>query len=167
MPLKDALLPEYDHEFGTVRRLIERAPDAELAWKPHDKSMSLGRLATHLATLPQWSATILNQAAFDLAAMDPDAATAALGSRDAILKTFDANVSAARATLAEKTDAELLSPWTLKRDGEEIFTLPRVAAFRSFVLNHAIHHRGQLSVYLRLKDIPVPAIYGPSADEGF
>lgn len=167
MPIRDALLPEFDHEFGTARRLIERVPDADLAWQPHPKSMSLGRLATHIAEIPRWADAVLNHASFDLESPGAQATVQTLGSRIDMLASFDSNVATARATLAAKTDAELLSTWTLNRGGEEIFTLPRVAAFRSFVMNHAIHHRGQLSVYLRLRDVPIPAIYGPSADEGF
>ena len=162
--IKDALLMEFDHEMGTTRKLLERVPDEKLSWRPHAKSMSLGGLATHLGNLPNWTAIIVNELSFDLAGAPPNVAERT--SRAEILAAFDASAAQARAAL-DKTDAELAAPWTLKRGGHEVFTLPRATAFRTFVLYHVVHHRGQLSVYLRLNDIPVPAIYGPSADEGF
>jgi uncharacterized damage-inducible protein DinB len=161
--LKDGLLAEYDHEIATTRKLIERVPKDRLAWKPHEKSMSLGGLARHIATLPTWGTTILEQASFDLATVGPNPPEPS--APEDILDDFERSTAAARKAL-DKTDAEFIAPWTLRRAGQEMFTLPRIAAFRSFVLSHLIHHRGQLSVYLRLNDIPVPAIYGPSADEG-
>jgi uncharacterized damage-inducible protein DinB len=163
MPIKDALLAEFDHEMATTRKLIERIPDAKLAWRPHQKSMSLGGLATHLANLPLWTATILNDFTFDLADSPPRADE--LTSSADVLRTFDSVASRARSWM-DKSDAEYMAPWTLKRGGQEVFTVPRIAALRSWVLSHVIHHRGQLSVYLRLNDLPVPSIYGPSADEG-
>ena len=165
MALKDALLPEYDHEMGTTRRLLERLPDAEFGWKPHDKSMSLGDLGQHLASLVMWCGTIANQSEFDLATFNPEDMPK-MDTREQLLAAFDASVASGRQVLASKTDGELLAPWSLKKGGKEIFTLPRIAAIRSFVMNHTIHHRGQLSVYLRLRNVPVPSIYGPSADEG-
>ena len=148
---------------GTTRRLLERVPDAKLTWKPHEKSMTLGGLATHLSNIPNWGGTILNESSFDLSDAPPnlDART----SQAEILGLFDESTRQTR-TWMDRTDAEYQARWALKRDGQEMFSLPRTAAFRSFVLNHIIHHRGQLSVYLRLNDIPVPPIYGPSADEG-
>jgi uncharacterized damage-inducible protein DinB len=163
MPIKDGLLADFDHEMGTTRKLLERLPDDKLAWKPHAKSMTLGGLATHLGNIPHWAGTILNEASFDLAAAPPNLPDKS--SRAEILAAFDQARTQTRRWM-DKTDAEYVSPWTLKRGGQEVFTVPRVAAFRSFVLHHIIHHRGQLSVYLRLNDVPVPAIYGPSADEG-
>jgi uncharacterized damage-inducible protein DinB len=164
MAIKDGLLAEFDHEMGTTRKLLERVPDEKLSWKPHEKSMSLGGLATHLANLPHWAGIILSEPSFDLAEAPPNRQT--LASRAEVLADFDRVVKSARASLADRSDAEIVAPWTLKRGGQQVFTMPRVAAFRSFVLSHTIHHRGQLSVYLRLNDVPVPAIYGPSADEG-
>jgi uncharacterized damage-inducible protein DinB len=163
MPIKDGLLAEFDHEMGTTRKLLERVPDDKLSWKPHDKSMSLGGLATHLSNLPRWGAMILSELSFDLADRPPNIEEKA--SRAEILAAFDALAKQTRGAL-DKTDAELVAPWSLKRGGQEVFTMPRVAAFRTFVLYHMVHHRGQLSVYLRINNIPVPAIYGPSADEG-
>lgn len=163
MSLRDGLLAEFDHEIGTTRRLLERLPDDRLSWKPHPKSMSLGGLATHLSNLPNWGSTILNDAGFDLAAAPPhiEEKTA----RADILASFDAAAAQARTSIV-KTDAALAAPWSLKRGGQQIFTMPRATAFRTFVLYHLVHHRGQLSVYLRLNDVAVPAMYGPTADEG-
>ena len=163
MMIKDQLLAEYDHEMGTTRKLLERVPETELAWKPHERSMTLGGLATHLATIPHWAGTILNEPFFDLAGGPPN--VEAKTSRAEILTIFDESTRQARAAM-DKSDAEYMARWALKRAGQEMFSMPRVAAFRSFILNHIIHHRGQLSVYLRLTNVPVPAIYGPSADEG-
>lgn len=163
MGIKEGLLAEFDHEIGTTRKLLERIPDEKLSWKPHDKSMSLGGLATHLSNLPHWGGIILNEASFDLDAAPPNLEPK--HSRAEILTAFDEAASRTRAWL-DKTDGELMAPWALKRGGQDMFSMPRVAAFRTFVLYHIVHHRGQLSVYLRLNDIPVPSIYGPSADEG-
>jgi uncharacterized damage-inducible protein DinB len=163
MPLKDTLLTEFDHEMGTTRRLLERIPDAKFDWKPHEKSMTLGGLATHLSNLPNWGTTILTDVSYDLAAGPPNLTQSA--SRADVLAQFDAAVGRTRTAL-DKTDAELAAQWKLKRGDQELFSLPRAAAFRTFVLYHVVHHRGQLSVYLRLNDVPVPAIYGPTADEG-
>ena len=163
MTIKDGLLADFDHEMGTTRRLLERLPDDRLGWRPHPRSMTLGGLATHLSTIPSWGGRILNDASFDLVGAPPPAAEKA--SRADILSAFDAVCRETRAAM-DKTDGEYQSPWTLMRGGHQVFSVPRAAAFRSFVLHHVIHHRGQLSLYLRLNDVPVPAIYGPSADEG-
>lgn len=163
MAFKDLLLPEFDREMSTTRRVLERVPGERLGWKPHEKSMSLGRLATHLAELPRWSRCIIEEPEVNL---EPGAyRPAEEASRAEILQLFDANVASARAALAPKTDAELMETWTLKNDGERVFTVPKITALRSFLMNHVIHHRGQLSVYLRLLDVPVPPMYGPTADE--
>ena len=165
MAIKDALLPEFDHEMATTRRLLERLPEAEFAWKPHDRSMALGQLAGHIANLPQWCNATLDSTVFDLDALPVDARPQLPASRAAVIEEFDGKVAAARNQLTSTTDAEFMTPWTLKKGGQEVFTLPRISAIRSFVMNHLIHHRGQLSVYLRLKDVPLPSIYGPTADE--
>ena len=165
MAIKDALLPEFDHEMATTRRLLERLPEAAFAWKPHDRSMALGQLAGHIANLPQWCSATLASTVFDLDALPVDARPQLPASRAAVIEEFDGKVAAARHRLTSTTDAEFMTPWTLKKGGQEVFTLPRISAIRSFVMNHLIHHRGQLSVYLRLKDVPLPSIYGPTADE--
>jgi uncharacterized damage-inducible protein DinB len=162
--IKDTLLAEFDQETATTRKLIERVPHDRLAWKPHEKSMSLGGLALHLANLPTWAATIFEQTSYDLATAPPNLPEPS--SAADIAQHFARTVGAARIAL-DKPDAAFVEHWTLKRGGQEIFTMPRIAAFRSFVMSHLIHHRGQLSVYLRLNDVPVPSIYGPSADESF
>ena len=163
--IKDGLLAEFDHEIATTRRLLDRLPaDVErLAWRPHGKSMSLGGLATHISNLPVWGVTILNASSFDLAAMPPNVPEKS--SPAEILAAFDENTQKTRAGM-DRTDAEYLDRWTLKRDDQDLFSMPKVAAFRTFFMYHLVHHRGQLSVYLRLQDIPVPPIYGPTADEG-
>ena len=165
MAIVDSLLPEYDHELATTRRLLERVPEAELGWKPHDKSMTLGQLAGHVANIPFWLSATLAAPFYDVGAADKAATLEPPASREILLKEFDEKVKKARASLATTSDAEMMAPWTLKNAGQEIFTMPRVTAIRSFVMNHLIHHRGQLSVYLRLKDVPLPSIYGPTADE--
>jgi uncharacterized damage-inducible protein DinB len=163
MAIKDGLLADFDHEMATTRKLLDRVPDDQWRWKPHAKSMTLGALATHLATIPFWGEMILTQDSVDLMTLPPNRAE--LPSHLDAIADFDAKVRRTRAAM-DRTDAELTAPWTLKRGGQQMFTAPRIAAVRSFVLHHIIHHRGQLSVYLRLLDVPVPSIYGPSADEG-
>jgi uncharacterized damage-inducible protein DinB len=166
LPITDLLLPEFDHEMGVTRRLLQRVPDADLAWTPHGKSMTLGQLSTHLAELPRWTRTIMREAFYDLESGGTGPRLRSFESIAEVLGAFDRHVAQARALLAGAADAELLAPWSLRRGAHELFTVPRIAAIRSFIVNHAIHHRGQLSVYLRLRDVPLPAIYGPSADEG-
>jgi uncharacterized damage-inducible protein DinB len=166
MAIKDSMLPEYDHEMATTRRLLDRVPEADFAWKPHEKSMTLGQLSGHLANIPFWCSATLSAASLDLAIIGADARPKVPVSRVALLTEFDQKVAAARALLANSTDPELLSPWTLKQGDHEIFTMPRISVIRSFVMNHTIHHRGQLTVYLRLRNVPLPPIYGPTADEG-
>jgi uncharacterized damage-inducible protein DinB len=163
MPLVDALLPEFDHEMTTTRRLLERVPEEKVDWKPHPRSWTLGQLAQHVATLPMWGTVTLSQSELDLSA---GGQAPVLHTHAQLLETFDRHVAETRAALVGRTDAELMAPWTLKKDGQTVFSMPKAAVWRSFVLNHLIHHRGQLSVYLRLQDVPVPSIYGPSADEG-
>ena len=158
----DALLAEYDHEMTVTRKLLERVPDGKFDWRPHPKSMTLGALAQHLATIPHWGLVTLTEKEFDLGA---GPAPEPFTTRDAVLQAFDDKVAQTRAALAGAADAELLVPWALKKDGHQIFSMPRAQVWRTFVLSHLVHHRGQMSVYLRLNDIAVPPIYGPSADE--
>jgi uncharacterized damage-inducible protein DinB len=166
MSLAQTILPEFDQEMKGVRRALERVPDDRLGWKPHPKSMTLGRLASHLAELPTWAVHSLKLDSLDIAPPgQPTPRGASLGSRQEILALFDAKVAEARAAIAEAPDEAFGQPWSLLRGGQTIFTLPRLAVLRSAVLNHMIHHRGQLTVFLRLNDVPVPSLYGPSADE--
>ena len=165
MSIADALLPEFDRETGITRRVLERIPEGQFAWKPHAKSMSLGRLAEHLAELPGWMTGSIKFDSIDMAA-PRDAGYVSPATRAAVLDLFDKNVAEARAALKGRSDAELMAPWTLKAQGKEIFTMPKAIVIRGFVMNHLIHHRGQMSVYLRLQNVAVPSMYGPSADEG-
>ena len=162
MPILDALLPEFDHEMATTRRVLERAPEAQFNWKPHDKSMSMGELAGHLANIPFWCTATLQDTSLDLAHYPRNAPPA---TRADLLKGFDERVTAARARLVSTTDPEFMVPWTLKHGDQEFFTMPRISVLRTFVMNHIVHHRGQLTVYLRLNNVPLPPIYGPTADE--
>ena len=165
MAIKDALLPEYDHELATTRRLLERVPEAEFGWKPHPKSMTLGQLAGHVSNIPFWCIKTMEGASYDLEEKAPEATLDPPGSRDAMLQAFDQKVARARAGIAKATDGEMMEMWSLKNGSHVIFSMPRMTAVRMFVMNHLIHHRGQLSVYLRMKDIPLPPMYGPTADE--
>jgi len=168
MPLSEALLPEFDHEMANTRTTLERVPEDRLSWKPHEKSGTMGWLATHLANLPSWVNFTLDNDSLDLA--PPGAAPAGpmppANSRKELLEMFDKNVSAARKALAGASDPHLAKPWSLLKGGKTILSMPRIAVLRGFVMNHTIHHRAQLGVYLRLNNVPVPALYGPSADEG-
>lgn len=167
MAITDALLPEFDYEMDRTRRTLERLPEDKLDWRPHPKSMTMGTLATHLAQIPGWTVETLTKESFDVAPEgSPPLSLVPLGSRQQILDLFDKNTAAARAVLVQAGDDHLRQVWTLLAGGKVVFSLPRVAVLRSFILNHSIHHRAQLGVYLRLNDIPVPSIYGPSADEG-
>ncbi len=163
MGLVDALLPEFDHEMTTTRKVLERVPDDRFDWKPHAKSYSLHDLAQHVATVPMWGAMTLTESEIDVAGTGQ---LAPVKTRAELLSLFDDNVKKTRAALVGTSDAELMAPWALKRAGQTIFSMPRAAVWRSFVMNHLIHHRAQLGVYLRLNDVPVPSMYGPSADEG-
>jgi len=166
MAINEALLPEFDNEAATTRRVLERVPEEKFDWKPHEKSFSMGDLASHVANLVSWTVLTINQDAFDMnpTGGEPVKSPGAKSSEE-LLATFDRNVAEARAALAAASDARLMEGWSLQSAGHTLFTMPKVAVLRSFVLNHLIHHRGQLSVYLRLNDIPVPSIYGPSADD--
>ena len=164
MLIRDALLPEFDQEAATTRRVLERIPDDKFSFKPHPKSMDMASLATHLCELTNWTPETISKDSIDLASYDPSQRKIA-ASRAELLEMFDKSVASARAALATAEDAQLMQPWSLKSGEQTFFTMPKVAVLRTFVFNHSVHHRGQLSVYLRLNDIPVPAMYGPSADE--
>ena len=162
MAMVEALLPEFDHEMGTTRKLLERVPDDKFDWRPHPKSFSLGQLAQHVATIPMWGSVTIKQPGIDVGETGPlPTAT----SRADLLAMFDRNAAETRAALAGVSDAEMMAPWTLKNHGQTIFTQPKAGVWRGFVMSHLIHHRAQLSVYLRMNDVPLPSMYGPSADE--
>lgn len=166
MKLGEALLPEFDYEMADTRKLIERIPERALGWKPHEKSMSMIGLATHLANLLTWASLTIDQESYDMApaGSGPRRVEAATSVKEA-LSRFDANAAKARAAIANATDERLLSPWSLYAGGVKLVTMPRTAVLRRFVLSHVIHHRAQLGVYLRINDVPLPPIYGPTADE--
>jgi uncharacterized damage-inducible protein DinB len=167
MKIGEALLPEFDHEMASTRKMLERVPDEKWDWKPHAKSMTMGRLAEHLMGLAGWTVDTLKTESLDLAPVGgaPYVFPTAKNSQE-LLEKFDRNVAASRAALAEAENQQMMQPWSLLFGGAPIFTLPRAAALRSMILNHLVHHRAQLGVYLRLNDVPIPGMYGPSADEG-
>jgi uncharacterized damage-inducible protein DinB len=166
MRLAETLLPEFDHEMSGTRKTIERIPEDKLDWKPHEKSTDMGGLATHLANIPSWVPNVFNEESFDAAPGGQPLRMPSVTSRQEALDLFDRNVSDARAAIAGASDELFLETWTLLAGGKVIFSMPRIAVLRGFILNHTIHHRAQLGVYLRLNDVPVPSLYGPSADEG-
>ena len=163
MAMRDGLLPEFDHEMKVTRTVLERVAEDRFGFQPHEKSMTLGRLASHVADVPSWGNTILKDVEFDM--IPGSYVPRTMATRAGVLELFDDNLKQIRGLLAGMSDADLMSPWTFKQDGKELFTMPRAAAWRSFVMSHLIHHRGQLSVYLRQTGSKVPGIYGPSADE--
>jgi uncharacterized damage-inducible protein DinB len=166
MKIIDTLLPEYDQEMAKTRTVLERCPEDKYDWKPHQKSFSMGALATHIANMPGWGADAITKDSFDVAPPGaPPYKEDPVRSRTELLERFDKNVAAARAAIAGADDNDFMKPWSLLAGGKTIFTMPRIAVLRGMIMNHTIHHRAQLGVYLRLNDVPVPAIYGPSADE--
>ncbi|HXT61471.1 MAG TPA: DinB family protein [Pyrinomonadaceae bacterium] len=167
MSTSKMILPEFEHEMANTRQTLERVPDDKFDWKPHEKSMTLGGLATHLANIPSWTKNTFEGDELDIAPPGaPPYRLEQAKSRAEVLEAFDKNVANARAALEAATDENWQGKWSLLMTGKVIFTLPRTAVMRGFILSHSIHHRAQLGVYLRLLDIPVPSIYGPSADEG-
>lgn len=157
-----ALLPEFDHEIAATRRLLERVPDEKLDWRPHARSWTLGELATHVANLPAWGEFTLTTQGLDLAETPPRGPEL---DRKGILALLDESSGSARKAIEEASAEEMGDDWTLRRGDDVIFTLPRAVVYRTTVMNHLIHHRGQLSVYLRMLDVPIPGLYGPSADD--
>ena len=165
MPIAQALLPEFDHEMASTRAVLERIPEAKVSFRPHPKSWTLGELGLHLANLPTWATMTLTLPELDLAPPGgPGFKSPKFESAAASVRLLDENVAKARALIAAATDADLVTMWSLKNAGVTVFTLPRLAVLRSMVLSHMIHHRGQLTVYLRMCDVPLPPIYGPTAD---
>jgi uncharacterized damage-inducible protein DinB len=164
MKISEALLPEFDQEMANTRKALERIPEDKLAWKPHEKSMTLGRLSGHIVELVGWMNTTISTDSLNVT-MDkykPIVAT----SQQQILELFGQSVKESRPAIAGASDEHLMQLWTLAVNGQTIFTMPRVTVLRISCFNHIIHHRAQLGVYLRLNNVPVPALYGPSADEG-
>jgi len=165
MAIGQSMLPEFDHEMANTRKTLARVPDDKFGWKPHDKSFPMGSLATHLANLPGWTNVTIDMEEFDMSPNGEPLKAPECHSTKEVLETFDTNVAKAREAISSVNDDTLFGLWTLLADGNKVLSLPRVAVLRSFMMNHIIHHRAQLGVYLRLNDIAVPSIYGPSADE--
>src|ERR1700722_833029 len=167
MAICDSILPEFDHEMATTRTVLERVPEGNPDWKPHEKSMTIGRLAGHLAELAGWGKTAIVQDSFDFRpVVGPSYQPALMTSRKQLLEIFDKNVAEARTAIAGASDEEFMKTWTLLAGGQQILAMPKIAVLRSFAINSTINHRAQVSVYLRLNNVSVPSIYGPSADEG-
>jgi len=160
MSIAETLLPEFDQEMATTRRVLERVPDQDGQWKPHPKSFSIGHLAQLLSGMPGWITNALQATELDLA----KAGGYSYESTDTLLRNFDRNVREARAALVASKDEDYDVSWSLKAGDRVLMTLPRGAVVRQHI-SHLVHHRGQMSVYLRLRDVPVPSIYGPTADE--
>jgi uncharacterized damage-inducible protein DinB len=166
MMISQSMLPEFDHEMANLRRTLERVPEGRPDFRPHPKSMPLSRLAGHLAEMPTWATMTIDQDVLDI---NPPGGSKyesyVMQSRGDLLAKFDGDLKQAREKLAGTSDERMLAMWTLKNGGQTTLTMPRVAVLRGFVMNHMVHHRAQLGVYLRLNDVPVPGLYGPSADE--
>ena len=164
MALFGALTAELEHEGANTRKILERIPADKLTWKPHHKSSSLGALATHLASLPSWVGGIMNKDQLDLVTV-LNTKFPEFDSPTTIMTFFEEQLLEAKNALKEQPDASFMKEWTLQNNGQTVFKMPKIAVLRAMVLSHIIHHRAQLGVYLRLLDIPLPGIYGPSADE--
>ncbi len=167
MAIKDALIPEFDHEMAVTRKTLERVPEDKPDYKPHEKSMSMSRLAGHVAELPGFVTMALQNDSFNIrpAGGGPSRQPVVMSSRKQLLDEFDKNVANMRDTLSKASDESLMKSWSLMAGDKTILTMPRAAVVRSFCLSHIIHHRAQLGVYLRMNNVPVPSVYGPSADE--
>lgn len=163
MKIIDGLIMELQEERKSAREVISRIPDDKWDWKPHDKSMGLGQLASHIVETFDWVNSIFDTEVFefDMANYNPYVS----GSRDELLAAFDEKLDAAIDVMSKQSDADVMVNWKMVVDGHVMMEMPRIMVTRMFMVSHLIHHRGQLSVYLRLNDIPVPSIYGPSADE--
>jgi uncharacterized damage-inducible protein DinB len=167
MTIGQSMLPEFDQEMQNTRKTLERCPDEKWNWKPHEKSGTVGWLAIHVATMVGWLPMTIKTEELDIAPVNgPKFEMPKIASRKELLAEFDKNVTDSRGALASVSDAEMMKEWTLLAGGQKIFAMPRVACIRGMVMNHLIHHRAQLTVYYRLVGVPVPGLYGPSADEG-
>lgn len=162
MSISDVILAEMEAEAQTTKRLFERLPEDKLSWKPHQKSRSLGQLALHIAQLPAVVCALAEPDIGEVPTLLPDPEPK---NRKELMQTMAESMATAKTKLSQMDDEKMLSPWTIQKNGKTIMALPRMAFLRSILLNHNYHHRGQLSVYLRLLNVPVPFIYGPSADE--
>ena len=165
MPLSELLLPEFDTEIATTRKVIERVPDDRIEWRPHAKSFPMGHLAQLVAMIPGWTFHVLTKSEFDIAPREGPSAVYRFLPVDQLLSLFDKNVAEARPLIESVSDAALQEPWTLKAGGKAVSTTSRYLTYRTLFLNHLVHHRAQLGVYLRLTEQKVPQMYGPTADE--
>ncbi len=163
MALNHSLSAELEQEGANTRKMLERVPAEHFDWKPHEKSFSLGRLATHVAELPSWVGYTVKADELDFGTMDYKAPT--INNSSDLMQLFEENLAKAKEDLRDVSDETLMKNWTLRNKDNVYFTMPKIAVLRSMVLNHIVHHRAQLSVYLRLLNIPVPGMYGPTADE--
>jgi uncharacterized damage-inducible protein DinB len=167
MAISQGFISEFEHEAATTRKCLERVPADKLTWKPHEKSMELGQLAGHIADMTGWATVTMTQDVFDMNPPGgPTWQSPKVSNIPELLAYYDKGVEEAKAAMAAAGDDKWMANWSLANGGKTLMTMPRVAVMRSFVMNHIVHHRGQLSVYLRQLGVPVPSIYGPSADEG-
>ncbi len=164
MSIAQSLLMEFDQEMAGTRKTLERVPDDKMTYRPHPKSFPMGLLAYHVADLPNWATVTVSQDELEIAGMPGYPKSEEVTQKDLLAK-FDKHVGEARAAIAGASDETMMKPWSLMVHGHKAFTLPKIAVLRSFVMNHMIHHRAQLGVYLRMNDVAVPGLYGPSADE--
>ncbi|WP_165073160.1 DinB family protein [Paludisphaera rhizosphaerae] len=166
MSYAETLLPEFDQEMASTRKVLERIPDDKLDWKSHPKSNTIGWNANHIADIPCWAVEVLTKTVFDIAPIDgePHKSPEFKTTRE-IVECFDRNVAAAREAIAQAKDEDMGVTWTLAQGGKEFFSMPRATMMRVYIMNHLIHHRAHVCAYLRLNDIPVPGMYGPSGDE--
>jgi uncharacterized damage-inducible protein DinB len=167
MKVSETLLPEFDEEMASTRKFLELVPDEKLGWKPHEKSMALGQLAWHVSEFPSWCCTTLKQDSLTLTQEDTEKTAAARKGkgRKEMLSGFDESVKEARTRLAAVDEAALAANWKMIWGDQTLVDMPRGQVLRKWVMNHLVHHRAQLGVYLRLNGIPIPGVYGPSADE--
>jgi uncharacterized damage-inducible protein DinB len=161
MTISEMLLPEFDQEMANTRKILDCVPEDKFGWKPHAKSMTLGRLSSHVAELPQWGVFVINQ---DKLELTPGTKPFSAATKAELMEALDKNAAAAREAIAGADDEHLGKIWTFIYGGHTVLALPRAVVLRSMVMSHLIHHRGQLSVYLRLNDVAIPGMYGPSAD---
>jgi uncharacterized damage-inducible protein DinB len=162
MSIAETMLPEYDIEMANTRKMLEAIPNDQLAFKPHEKCNNMAGLVTHLVTIPSWASETIKTDSLDFTGFTPPPA---VKSREEAIETFDKGTAAARAAIAGAADDVFFQNWSLSGNGQVFFTMPRIAVLRNFVMNHLIHHRAHLGMYLRLCGAKVPGMYGPSADE--
>jgi len=164
--ISDSFIPELDQEAAGTRKTLARIPADKFDWKPHEKSYSFQQLASHIANLPSWAVMVAGGTSFDVAPVGEEPVRQeAAETPEAAVQMFDQNIAAAREAVAGLSDEAMMESWALLAGGEEMFSMPRAAVIRGFIMNHLIHHRAQLGLYLRLNDVAMPALYGPTADE--